>query len=74
MQTRESVSQIDVLINCAGVTYPNNSENYNLDDWNKTMAINATTYFELSQLSLKYMKNLKTSGSIINFTSIFFRP
>ena len=62
--------KIDVLINCAGVTYPNNSEKYNSDDWNKTMTINATTYFELAQLTVKYMKNLKTSGSIINFTSI----
>jgi NAD(P)-dependent dehydrogenase (short-subunit alcohol dehydrogenase family) len=34
------------------------------------LTINTTSYFELSKISLKYMKKNKMGGSIINFTSI----
>ena len=58
------------LINCAGITITKNSLNYNLKDWNKTIATNLTAPFFLTQEIVRCMIKNKTKGSIINFTSI----
>jgi len=61
---------IDVLVNGAGVTYPeNNKEEYPTKKWNITFDVNLSAAFHCSQSVLKFMKR-KKSGSIINFTSI----
>lgn len=62
-------NKIDVLINNAGITYPNNSLNYPLESWKKTIDVNLTGAFQFTSEVLKYMKK-KKSGSIINITSI----
>ena len=62
--------KIDVLINNAGITLPNNSsKDYSLEDWKKTIDINLTGAFVCSQIIAKIMKKRRT-GSIINVTSI----
>lgn len=62
--------KIDVLVNGAGVTLPENIEQfYPEDKWNKTMLINLKAAFDCSQAVLRYMIK-KKNGSIINFTSI----
>ena len=62
--------KIDVLINNAGITLPNNSsKDYSLKDWKKTIDINLTGAFVCSQIIAKIMKKRRT-GSIINVTSI----
>lgn len=61
--------RIDILVNCAGVTFPGKAERYNKKDWNQTLSINLATPFWLSQIVFNYMK--KTGGSIINITSLF---
>lgn len=62
--------QIDILINGAGVTFPeNDSLFYPEDKWNTTFAINLKAAFDCSQAVIKYMVK-KRNGSIINFTSI----
>ena len=58
------------LINCAGITIPKNSLKYRYADWKKTLAINLTAPFFLSQLVANIMIKQKTKGSIINITSI----
>ena len=60
--------KIDVLINGAGFTSSKNFFNYNLDDWKKTLTINLSTPFLISQaISKNYMND---NGCIINITSL----
>ena len=61
--------RIDILVNCAGVTFPESSEKYQEKKWDKTLSINLKAPFKLSQMVFKYMK--KTGGSIINITSLW---
>ncbi len=63
--------RIDVLVNCAGISLPNDkpSTKYSLVNWSKTLEINLTASFNCSQSVIPYMvKN--NNGSIINITSI----
>jgi len=61
--------KVDVLINNAGITMPNNSDSYSLESWSKTLDINLTGAFSFTQQVLKQMKK-NHSGSIINITSL----
>jgi len=62
--------RIDSLINNAGVTFTKQDEHqYNLEHWHKTLSVNLTAVFSLSQIALSYMKK-NGSGSIINITSL----
>jgi len=62
--------KIDVLINNAGITIPNNSSSeYSLENWKKTLDVNLTGSFLCSQTIGKILKK-QHSGSIINMTSI----
>lgn len=58
------------LVNSAGVTFSKNTTNYSLSDWNKTIAVNLTAPFLLTQLVSKNMIKHKVKGSILNITSI----
>ncbi len=60
--------KIDVLINNAGFTSTKNFLKYKIKDWEKTIEINLTTPFLLSQLISKNF--MKSGTSIINITSL----
>lgn len=62
--------KIDVLINNAGVSYPEiASKYYSEKKWNRTIEVNLSACFNCSQIAIKYMiKNMK--GVIVNITSI----
>ena len=62
-------SKIDILVNIAGVTYPENLSNDKIQTFNKTMDVNVKAAFVAINLVADYMKK-RSSGSIINFTSI----
>ena len=62
-------NRIDILINNAGITLPENAEKYSLDSWKKTIDVNLTGSFQISLEVLSYMKK-KRKGSIINITSL----
>jgi len=62
--------RIDVLINNAGVTFPNNtSKYYSYNNWYKTIELNLSACFKCSQIAIKHMIKNKR-GVIINITSI----
>lgn len=66
----EHFGQIDILVNCAGVSFPErSSEDYPDDKWVLTMAVNVDAAFRLGKLVAKHMIS-RCSGSIINITSI----
>ena len=57
---------IDVLVNCAGVTFTNDFFDYSNEDWDRTYRINLLAPYLLSKGLAKTMVN----GSIINITSL----
>lgn len=66
----EKFQSIHILVNCAGYTLGEDSEDYSFDSWNKTISINLTAPFLLSQLFAKNLIKQKEEGSIVNITSI----
>lgn len=65
----EETGGIDILVNNAGITIGNPSENYTIEDWDKTFNTNLRAVFALSQLVAAHMAKKKT-GVIVNITSI----
>ncbi len=63
-----NIKKIDVLVNNAGVTISNDIFSYKNTDWNKTLELNLSLPFKLSQYICK--NYMKSSGSIINITSL----
>ena len=59
--------RINTLINCAGISFQNNT--YDLNNFRETLEVNLNSQFNLSKEVFKYMK-IKKDGSIINITSI----
>ncbi|KFM20106.1 Gluconate 5-dehydrogenase protein [Marine Group I thaumarchaeote SCGC AAA799-P11] len=67
----KNYKKIDVLINCAGVSFSEQKQNtfYPIEKWISTINVNFTAAFNCSQTVIKHMiKN--STGSIINITSI----
>ena len=62
-------NQIDILVNAAGINLRTSAENLTLDEWQKTIDINLTAPFHLSQLVADSMKKNKW-GRIINIASL----
>ena len=63
-----NIKKIDILVNNAGVTISNDIFSYKNTDWNKTLELNLSSPFKLSQYICK--NYMKSSGSIINITSL----
>ncbi len=61
-------SQIDVLINAAGIIAGGTIENTTLDDWNKMMDINLHSVFKVTQKSIPHLE--QTKGNIVNVSSV----
>jgi NAD(P)-dependent dehydrogenase (short-subunit alcohol dehydrogenase family) len=60
--------RIDILINNAGIVIPGNAEDYALEDWRRTMAVNLDGVFLVSRAVGRQMIRQK-SGSIISVGS-----
>ena len=58
---------IDALINNAGIAIIKPFESLSLDEWNRTLAVNLTAPFLLTQ---KLSRNMKAGASIVNILSI----
>ncbi len=61
---------IDVLINNAGIAFVKPFDSISLDDWNKTLAVNVTAPFLLTQ---KLSPEMKSGASIVNILSVAAR-
>ena len=61
--------RIDILVNCAGITFQHDALDYPDELWHKTMKVNLEAPFQLGKQIGKLMKN-QGNGSIINITSI----
>ena len=60
---------IDILINCAGIQYISEIENFPTNEWRKVIDINLTSSFITSKNIIPVMKKNK-SGRIINISSV----
>lgn len=58
---------LDALINNAGIAMIKPFESISLDEWNRTLAVNLTAPFLLTQ---KLSRNMKAGASIVNILSI----
>jgi len=63
------IDKVDILINNAGVTYTKSFENYDKESWYKTLDVNLSAPFFISQALLHLLKKSK-EPSIINITSL----
>ena len=61
-------SQIDVLVNAAGIISNGTVENTKLDEWDKMMDVNLRSVFNMMQKSVPYLE--KTKGNIVNVSSV----
>jgi NAD(P)-dependent dehydrogenase (short-subunit alcohol dehydrogenase family) len=66
-ETLKAFGGLDILVNNAGTVFSGTVENTTLADWEKTLAVNVTGVFLMSQAALPYLK--KTKGTIINTAS-----
>ena len=65
---QQKYTNIDGVINCAGITLPSDSESYPTEHWDKTFKINVTAPFLLCRELLPMMK--VSGASIVNITSL----
>jgi NAD(P)-dependent dehydrogenase (short-subunit alcohol dehydrogenase family) len=65
----EESQRIDILVNAAGINLRTSAEDLTLTDWQKTIDINLTAPFYLSQLVADSMKK-NNWGRIINIASL----
>ncbi len=63
------LDRLDVQLNCAGIVPVGNIEACNLEDWNRSVSVNATSIFLMMRSAIKLMVPQK-SGSIINIASV----
>jgi len=66
---KKSVSSVDILVNCAGITMPSENELYPIENWRKTFEVNLDGAFLLTRQLLPFLKKSKCA-SIINITSL----
>jgi dihydroanticapsin dehydrogenase len=69
-KVEKKFGKIHSLVNSAGITFSGNTTKYSINDWNKTISVNLTAPFFLTQLVSKNMIKNKVKGSILNITSI----
>ena len=63
------MGQVDVLVNCAGITQPITVLNTTLEDWNRVVSVNLTGTFLCSKAVLPHMTERKY-GRIVNISSV----
>ena len=67
-QALDAFGQIDILVNSAGIAVTGPVVGYDLDDWQRTLAVNLTAPFVLSKALLPAMM-ARRAGKIINISS-----
>ena len=65
----EAFTQVDILINCAGIVALEKAEDLSESYWDKTMEINLKSAFMMAQLVGKYFIENKIAGNIVNMAS-----
>ncbi|WP_245893391.1 SDR family NAD(P)-dependent oxidoreductase [Devosia naphthalenivorans] len=69
-QTFDAVSNISILVNCAGIALRHPALEHPLDDWDRVAAVNVTGSFLCARAAARQMIAAARPGSIINTASI----
>ena len=69
---RNKTGSINILVNCVGITSPAKFEDISVEEWNRVLATNLTSYFLASQQVASDMKKDR-KGKIIYVASIAAR-
>ncbi len=67
-QVLSRFGRVDILLNVAGIAYWGLVENFSLEQWNRTVAVNLTGMFLCSRAVIEPMKRQR-SGHIVNISS-----
>ncbi|HXC50795.1 MAG TPA: SDR family oxidoreductase [Candidatus Limnocylindrales bacterium] len=70
-RVESSLGPVWVLVNNAGIAPTGRAEKQWPEQWDNTLAVNATATFQASLLAAAQMKRAGSGGRIINITSIF---
>src|SRR5699024_6308348 len=62
-------SEINILVNSAGIALLDDAENLSENDWDKTIELNLTASFKMSQAVGNIMIKQGSGGNIINLAS-----
>jgi len=63
--------QLDILVNCAGITEQGTTEATALESWRRLFAVNLDGPFHGCRAALPLMKRSGRPGSIVNISSVF---
>jgi len=69
-EIQKNYKRMDVLVNNAALSISNHSSDYSIEDWNRTLAVNLTAPFILTQLFANVAIKNKYSASVVNVSSI----
>ena len=65
-----AVGGVDILVNCAGMTVREPTEDASLESFNRVMEVNLTSVLLLSQAFCRHRKEVSKPGRIINIGSL----
>ncbi len=66
----QAVGGVDILVNCAGMTVREPTEDASLESFNRVMEVNLTSVLLLSQAFCRHRKEMGKPGRIINIGSL----
>lgn len=69
-EVKKNLGRIDILVNNAGISYMGLFSEMTPEDWNRVIATNLTSVFNLSSLVIPDMVSMK-DGKILNISSVW---
>lgn len=62
--------RLDILVNCAGISFVGPVADMSLDDWRRVMAVNLESVFLGTKHAIRVMRRQEHGGSIVNVASV----
>jgi 3(or 17)beta-hydroxysteroid dehydrogenase len=66
----QSQSRLDIVVNCAGISFDGPVADMSLEDWRRVMAVNLEGVFLGTKHAMRAMRQAGHGGSIINVSSV----
>jgi len=69
-QVKDTLGQVDILINNAGMIHRDAAVDTTLESWEQVLQVNLTSVFQLSQLVARDLISREAPGKIVNIASL----